>query len=391
MVDNISPIVVDFGQCYTKIGEAKQDVPRDIVPSKYTTFEDQFMMFGADSSKLKHYFGFSATKREGMFTQRDFLDQNRDITDKNVFGMFLHHMVCENFDTSEVSQQGIILLDKPGTSTTTKKEIADQLLDYNRFTKFLIMPDYVGTLYSTGLTTGTVLSCGYSTTYSATVDNGIPNPYSIFYSKFTSKRVESQYSEIVRDLIYQRHLKGESDFHDPTSVDTKRFLEQYGLVSAAASSPSATQKEVQVKLPDGTDMTIPSGDLSNPLEEYFGSKVDSPLINLKARDNCSLQNLITKSVETVSKITKDQFYGNVVVEGGITKLPGFIERLEAETNALSAPFKIKLPNAGDRLLLPWFGASKLKDWIDDNKLWCDQKYYMEHGIENTMANILNSF
>jgi actin-related protein len=377
MADNLSSIVFDFGTCYSKIGEAAEEAPRVILPSMYCSLDDDFMMCAADTHKLEHYFGFDAFRREGILAQKEFFDSQRDVEEESVVGRFLHQAMYDNFSSSETGYQGVILLDKPSTSVQTKRKLAEVFLEWNKFQRFIAIPDYVGSLYATGKSTGIVASCGYSGTYAAAVFDGIPSPLTITEAPFNSRTVETQYRETLRDICHKCKSEGSKKGWEASKINTRAFLENSSLVR----TPDSVQDVQKVKLPDGTLIDLKQSDITDPFEPYFTKKASA---------EHTLIELIQKAASQVSPFFRDQLFSNVVLEGGITKVPHFYERLLSDLSKEGSQ-KTKVINQGDRLLQPWVGASRLKDWIDDNRLWLDLRAVSEKGIERAMADIGHSF
>lgn len=133
MNDSIPCVVIDLGECYTKIGQGNEDVPRAIVPSVFSNTSDNYIMWAAENSKLEHYYGFDASRREGLIRPSSFFNEDRQVAAADVFGKFVHHTMVESFDSSETANQGVIVLDKPDSSIQSKKELAEVLLEWNKF------------------------------------------------------------------------------------------------------------------------------------------------------------------------------------------------------------------------------------------------------------------
>lgn len=369
----MSSVVIDLGKCYTKIGEATDEAPRVVLPSLYCSTDDEFIMCAADKHKLEHYFGFDAFRREGVLKQHSFFDSDREVSDSYIVGKFLQQAMIDHFPNGEISHENAIVLDKPFTSTKTKKRLALAMIEENKCQRYLSLPDYIGSLYSTGKSTGIVLSCGYSMTYGAAIYDGIPSPLTITESSINAQMIESDYREILRDIGYIKSQKGDKTLGKVTMTQTRKFFED----NALTSSPNNPNERLKVKLPDGTDFELPQRDLTDPFEQYFTNNQ----MGLR-----SLQSLISETAKMLSPFSREQLLGNIVLEGGIANVPQFYERLYSELHKEKMP-KIKLAVTSNRFLLAWTGAAKLKDWFDENKSWIDNKSLNEKGIERAMAEI----
>src|SRR3990167_10066182 len=64
-------LVVDFGECYSKIGDGSEEAPRIVVHSTYAKRSDEFVMW-ASGPKLDYYFGYDADKRDRLIEKKSF-------------------------------------------------------------------------------------------------------------------------------------------------------------------------------------------------------------------------------------------------------------------------------------------------------------------------------
>jgi centractin len=376
-------VVLDLGECYSKIGVAGEDAPRVIAPSLYSNHSDHYVMWGNGDKQTDHYFGFAALNRADILPTKSLLGEGRLIEEPNVVGSYLHDMMVNYFETSETQDHSIIVSDKPNWNVKNRVELAEVLLDKNKFHKFAIIPDYVLSLYSTGKTTGTVLSCGYGTTYAGCVYNGLPMLESIQYTEFTSKVVEQTTRHLLHDLYYRCPSNQHATILFPSLQETRLFLEKNILVNQA----DLDLKTKKVRLPDGNEIEVSIDELSSNIEPYF-----LPENGTKNGSNKSLQDLLRKAIDSSPMELRESLSSNIILEGGITRSANFYERLyEACNTTGKLGTKLRLNKENDRLLAPWIGASKLKDWLEDNKLFFDAKSLYEKGVQRAMKELTRSY
>lgn len=373
-------LVVDFGECYSKIGDGAEEAPRTIVPSTYARRADDFVMW-ASAPKSDYYFGYDAYRRDHLVERKSFFGPGPHKTLRpgvsEQVGHFLHSVVLDCFDSAEPTHGAVLMLDKPDSCVAAKRELAATLFESSKCSKFLMMPDYVATLYSTGKSTGSVLSCGYSSTYAAVVMNGVPSPLGIASVGRGARAVEEAYGEVLRDLL---HREKHPDHKWVSEVETRRFLEQHALCRQTDSPPPSADQTTTVRLPDGTAVAVETLSLTAPFEAYFEGTAAAETVN----------RLLLTATDSISRYQRDVLLQNLVVEGGVTKSVGFFERTAGDLAQRVGP-KAKLQSGSDRLLLPWTGAAKLKDWVEDSKLWFEKSALQDKGMERVLAEVARSY
>ena len=78
-------------------------------------------------------------------------------------------------------------------------------------------------------------------------------------------------------------------------------------------------------------------------------------------------------------IRKD-LYGNIVLAGGVTLLPGIDTRLEKELSALApASMKVKVVAPPERKYSVWIGGSILSSLSTFQQMWISKQEYDESG------------
>lgn len=378
---------MDLGECYTKIGNASEDVPRCIIPSRYASTSDVFVMCGAEGSKTdsrqevkpENFFGYHADRRTGLMPVYSFHNEHRDIERADVLGKFIHNTMVEYFDSSETTNQEILILDKHNTNIKVIKEVAEVMFDWNKFERFLIMPDSIASLYSTGRSTGVVVSCGYNSTSVSSILNGDLTPLSCTSTNSISSRiVTTRYKHLINDIYYERKRKGLGVSTAPLDREVRAFVENNAIVSPDSGSSGTNHT---VTLPDGQSFDTDIRDLTDPFSQYFSSKTP-------AHDNdSSIVSLLSRSVDSTTAYYRDSLLSNIVVEGGISKSHNFINRLQEDIRDRYGQYKCKIYSHSDPLIVPYQGACRLKDWLDDNKMWFDLKSLREEGIERSLRDV----
>eukprot|EP00339_Tiarina_fusa_P025125 CAMPEP_0117061032 /NCGR_PEP_ID=MMETSP0472-20121206/42457_1 /TAXON_ID=693140 ORGANISM="Tiarina fusus, Strain LIS" /NCGR_SAMPLE_ID=MMETSP0472 /ASSEMBLY_ACC=CAM_ASM_000603 /LENGTH=164 /DNA_ID=CAMNT_0004779485 /DNA_START=260 /DNA_END=754 /DNA_ORIENTATION=- len=100
--------------------------------------------------------------------------------------------------------------------------------------------------------------------------------------------------------------------------------------------------------------------------------------NLIGESSRGIHELVCESVARIENNLQKQMYGNIVVSGGTSLLPGFVERLKdgilAHTNEI-----VKIIAPKNRNISAWYGASKLCTGASFEECWVSKEEYDEYG------------
>ncbi|GAA5856974.1 hypothetical protein JCM9279_000519 [Rhodotorula babjevae] len=95
-----------------------------------------------------------------------------------------------------------------------------------------------------------------------------------------------------------------------------------------------------------------------------------------------LARLIQSTLVQVDPDLQATLLANVVVTGGTTLIPGFVDRLQAELNAIAPGTKVKIhapASAAERVHTSWLGGSILASLGTFHQLWIGKDEYQEIG------------
>lgn len=97
----------------------------------------------------------------------------------------------------------------------------------------------------------------------------------------------------------------------------------------------------------------------------------------------SLQELIKAAIQSCDADVQPALMSNIVVVGGTSLLPGFVERLNSEVAAsFPASAKVRVSAAGstvERRFSSWVGGSILASLGTFHQLWISKQEYAEQG------------
>jgi actin len=222
-------------------------------------------------------------------------------------------------------------------------------------------------LYSAGRTTGSLLCCGHGVTSTASFWESELVPASTMRSHHSGDDVMQE---------FKSRLSGNC----PDIIPLPQYfdmLNKHGKVcSKSIKSSDQSDLHVDYKLPDGNIIKLGSELYEAPEILFRPSQYGYDDIN-------SMQNILFEGMRDHSpEITMD-LCQNIVLEGGISLLPGFSSRLEREI-ALKFNWeeKIKVVAPNERVCSNWLGMSILGSLSSFEVLWISKGMYSEFGPQN---------
>eukprot|EP01120_Amphizonella_sp_Union-15-10_P004720 TRINITY_DN153_c0_g1_i1.p1 TRINITY_DN153_c0_g1~~TRINITY_DN153_c0_g1_i1.p1 ORF type:complete len:311 (-),score=47.25 TRINITY_DN153_c0_g1_i1:77-1009(-) len=137
-----------------------------------------------------------------------------------------------------------------------------------------------------------------------------------------------------------------------------------------AQSPSDLEKSYE--LPDGQVLKFGK-------ERFLcGEALFQP--NLLGMECLGIHEAIYNSIMKCPVDSRLDLYGNILISGGSTMFPGFVERLQKEVTALSpSTTRVKLNTHLDRKLAVWVGGSILASLSSFQDKWVSRDNYDECG------------
>jgi actin-related protein len=95
-----------------------------------------------------------------------------------------------------------------------------------------------------------------------------------------------------------------------------------------------------------------------------------------------IQHLIQSAIQNSDQDIRAALLANVVVSGGNTLIPGFLDRLQYELSHAVPGVRVKVQaaaNTAERRFSSWIGGSILASLGTFHQAWISKKEYEEHG------------
>jgi actin-related protein len=157
-----TPIIVDIGSAYTKIGFAGEPSPRFVFPT--ITGTEKYKAVMVDVSGRNIYIGLDASKMRGVLKIKHPIERGA-IMDWNDYYEILNYIFYSLLRIENLSNYPVLYTEPPFVQRETKEYIARVLYETHRVKSLIMIPTPILSLFSVGLTTGIVIESGDGITW----------------------------------------------------------------------------------------------------------------------------------------------------------------------------------------------------------------------------------
>ncbi|KAJ1435662.1 actin family [Ochromonadaceae sp. CCMP2298] len=364
--NNKQTVVVDNGSGMIKAGFAGDDLPKRVfssvvgVPKSSLLHEkrDYVGLCGAQSSRGV---SLSYPIKKGIVTDWDGMEKIWQYT-------FYELGVCP--------EEHPVLLTEAFLNPKANRERMTQIM----FETFNVPAMYVAnqavlSLYASDRTTsssGLVVDCGDGLSHAEPIYEGYALPYAI-------TRLDLAGSDLT-DYLHERMLLARGNFFTTTVEreivrDMKEKLIYIALDYAHEYKTAfeSSAQEISYELPDGSEINIGGNEHLACSETIF-----QPW--LTGRGEVGIHECAFQSIMKCHEDIRKDLFANIVLAGGTTMCPGFVERFTKELTALAPPsMKIKVVAPPERQNSAWVGGSFLASLSTFQQMCISKAEYEECG------------
>ena len=315
-----TPIILDIGSAYVKVGFAGEAGPRFVFPCITGTEKYKTVMVDIDSGS-RVYVGNDAMKMRGVLKVAYPL-QRGEIYDWDGFFEILNHIFYTLLRLESLTDYPIIYTQHPFVPSETKQYIARLLFETHGVRSLIMMESPLLSNFSVGLITGLVIESGDGVTWISPIIDG-----QIQYQA-TQKLLLSglDVNHNLKSLLMREGINIESS---ATEEIIKEIKEKncYFVLDAGKPPPMANTDNLTYPMPDGSIKEIPSHILYEAPEVMFQpSMLGYNLMNIPQA--------IIYSLQMVNSEHWADLLGHIVLSGGNLSYSGFETRLKQELNIL---------------------------------------------------------
>ena len=380
-------LVIDLGNAYTKIGFSGEDLPKEIIPSIYARNKmfDKKNEIGAFDQKMD-IFGYEATEPQ----YKDDFDlfyltcgDHKEKTSKEYLE-FLKDAL-ENKMGLSPSEYDVIVNISPIKNEENIRTYGRLFIEELGFKAMAMINSSSLSLYATGRTSGLVVQCGETRTYTVPIYEGFPLYHALNKTKIGGRDL----TEIFRRGILENKIDiKEGDIHTLRQVKEKTCyvpVNQNYSYYLDETNEDIIKKEVRLfKLPDEKIVEIPRNTRIIASELLF-----TPTVFEEKKDENGLIYLITRSIkktEMMDKKLKENLVENIVLSGGTSMIEGFADRVYKDLynykeNNFDLEYEPIVIAENNRDIGKWIGMSMIASMSAFDKLFIKKTEYQELGEE----------
>eukprot|EP00743_Colponemidia_sp_Colp-15_P003099 GILK01003349.1.p1 GENE.GILK01003349.1~~GILK01003349.1.p1 ORF type:complete len:426 (-),score=47.17 GILK01003349.1:181-1458(-) len=412
--DEVSAIVLDVGSATTRAGYAGEDTPKAVFPSCVGVFDQGS---GADAMQIDSLSaGASEKSHNTYFVGNSAVNFRRDnvemkgpmesglIKDWDVMEQLWDHAFHKCL-LADPKEHPLMVAEPSIHSRQSREKMAEILFEKYQAPAIFLSKSAVLSSFASGRATALVLDVGAKTTYAVPVHDGYALQKSIlkydvggdFLTAELLKGLESNDVTVRPPWSFTKKVSSDGQISlthhtfpktHPSYVlfsklevirDLKeslcRVAEQAFEEIAYQSLPNYI---VPYELPDGTTVDVGPEKYKIPELLFNGQG-----LNMEPVSFPGVHQMVVDSVSKCDLDIRREMYGNIIVTGGSSLFPGFVDRLQRELADVAPPtVKIKIiasNSSTERKFSSWIGGSILASLGSFQQMWMSKQEYAEHG------------
>ncbi|ODM98158.1 Actin, muscle [Orchesella cincta] len=331
-------VVIDNGGNTVKAGIAGDDHPSAVIPTG-VGLQEFFNL--SDLDTFNRYMEITSS---GDLKVRNPISHGA-VTNWEDMETIWRHVIQDNLHINP-EEASILMTEPMANPKPAREKIGEILFESLNFNAISIATAPILPMYAAGRTTGIVVDVGDGITQVVPVWGGYPITQAMERIDFGGRDITQFFS---REQLNRQNQKLPHEVFKLLKEKTCHIVLDYDQATEKSSSSTTFQ--------------LPNGDQIEVGEEAF--KCPEFLFNpMKFEESeatkLGLHQLVYKAIMKTNIDVRKDLYANIVLSGGSTLFPGFVERLEAELKKLApSSVKIKIVAHPARKYFSWIGGSVL--------------------------------
>ncbi|CCC69345.1 hypothetical protein NCAS_0C03550 [Naumovozyma castellii] len=381
-MDPHSPIVLDQGTGFVKIGRAGENFPDYTFPSIVgrpilraeeranitTPLKD--IMIGDEASEVRSYLQISYPMENGII---------KNWTDME---LLWDYAFFEQMKLPTTSNGKILLTEPPMNPTKNREKMCEVMFEKYDFGGVYVAIQAVLALYAQGLSSGVVVDSGDGVTHI------VPVYESVVLGHLT-RRLDVAGRDVTRHLIDLLSRRGyafnrTADFETVRQIKEKLCYVSYDLDLDTKLARETTTLVESYELPDGRTIKVGQERFEAPECLFQPGLVDV--------EQPGMGELLFDTVQSADVDVRSALYKAIVLSGGSSMYPGLPSRLEKELKQLwftrvlrNDPtrldkFKVRIEDPPRRKHMVFIGGAVLASIMaDKDHMWLSKQEWQESG------------
>ena len=317
-----TPIIIDIGSAYVKIGFAGEPGPRFVFPC--ITGTEKYKSVMVDVSARSIYVGNDVSRMRGVLKIKHPIERG-NIMDWESYYEILNYIFYSLLRVEDLYNYPIFYCEPPFMNRETKEYIARVFFETHRVKSLIMMPTPLLSLFSVGLTTGLVIESGDGLTWVVPIINGSIAQHAV--QKLTLAGVDV--NQNLKSLLMREGVNIASSAADEIIQEIK---EKNCYFVLDANKPTKSGDMFDVSMPDGSTIKIPTYILYQAPEVLFNPNM------LGYTNVMSIPQAIMNSIRNIDSLYWYDLLSHLVFSGGNLSYNGFQERFESELDLLLPEF-----------------------------------------------------
>ncbi|MFW9999556.1 MAG: hypothetical protein ACFE9Q_06735 [Candidatus Hodarchaeota archaeon] len=313
-----TPIIIDIGSAYVKIGFSGEPGPRFVFPC--ITGTEKYKSVMVDVSARSIYVGNDVSRMRGVLKIKHPLSRG-EIMDWDSFYEVLNYIFYSLLRIENLSNYPVFYCETPFMHRDTKEYIARLFFETHQVKSLIMMQTPLLSLFSVGLTTGLVIESGDGLTWIVPIINGQIIQHAVQKLPLAGVDVNQN----LKSLLMREGVSISSSAADEIIQEIK---EKNCYFVLDPSIPTKPGEMFSVSMPDGSTINVPTYILYQAPEVLFNP------VMLGYANIMNIPQAVIASIRAVDNNYWHKLLSHIVFSGGNLSYSGFQERFESELNPL---------------------------------------------------------
>ncbi|MFX0037909.1 MAG: zinc ribbon domain-containing protein [Promethearchaeota archaeon] len=313
-----TPIIIDIGSAYVKIGFAGEPGPRFIFPC--ITGTEKYKSVMVDVSARSIYVGNDVSRMRGVLKIKHPISR-AEIMDWESYYEILNYIFYSLLRVEDLTQYPVLYCEPPFMHKETKEYIARLFFETHQVNSLIMMPTPLLSLFSVGLTTGLVIESGDGLTWTVPIINGTIVQHAV--QKLPLAGIDI--NQNLKNLLMREGVSIASSAADEIIQEIK---EKNCYFVLDPNKPLKSGDMFSVLMPDGSTINVPTYILYQAPEVLFNPGM------LGFTDTMNIPQAVIASIRNIDSLYWYDLLSHIVFSGGNLSYSGFQERFESELNLL---------------------------------------------------------